>query len=197
VVFFTLPVHELSHAFAAYLLGDNTAKYRGRLSLNPLVHLDPLGSVLIVLFGFGWAKPVPVNLNNFKRPKLGMAITSFAGPLSNIISSFVLIIVLKILDVSGVDNYYVIEFFMTAAYINISLAIFNLIPIPPLDGSKILNAVLPFKAYYTILKYERYMWIILIAILATDVLAYPLTWLGVNIFNGLGSIVNLPFYYIF
>lgn len=197
VVFFTLPIHEFAHGLTAHLLGDRTPKYQGRLTLNPLAHLDPLGSVLIVLFGFGWAKPVQVNLNNFKKPKLGMAITALAGPLSNIICSLLLIIVLKILDVYGVYNYYVISFFMTAAYINISLAVFNLIPLPPLDGSKILNAVLPFKIYYKILRYERYMWIILIVILATNVLDYPLSWLGVNIFNGLANLVNLPFIYIF
>lgn len=197
VIFFTLPIHEFSHGLAAYLLGDNTPKYQGRLSLNPLVHLDLFGSIMIALFGFGWAKPVQVNLNNFKKPKLGMAITALAGPLSNLISAFLLIVILKIATMFGDVNYYVIDFFMTAAYINIGLAIFNLIPLPPLDGSKILNSVLPFKIYYKILKYERYMWIILVAILATDVLSYPLTWLSVNIFNGLGTIVDLPFIYIF
>lgn len=197
VIFFTLPIHEFSHGLAAHLLGDNTPKYQGRLSLNPLVHLDLFGSIMIALFGFGWAKPVQVNLNNFKKPKLGMAITALAGPLSNVVSAFVLIIVLKVLDVYGVDNYYVIDFFMTAAYINICLAVFNLIPLPPLDGSKILNAVLPFKIYYKILKFEKYMWIILVAILATDILEYPLTWLTVNVFNGLANIVNLPYIYIF
>lgn len=196
VVFFTMPIHEFSHGLAAHLLGDRTPKYQGRLTLNPFAHLDPIGAVMIALFGFGWAKPVQVNLNNFKKPKLGMAITALAGPLSNIISAFVLIVVLRILMAFEAVNMVVVTFFATAAYINISLAVFNLIPLPPLDGSKILNAVLPFKVYYKILRYERFMWIILVAILASDILSYPLSWLSVNVFNGLGSIVGLPIQYV-
>lgn len=189
VVFFTMPIHEFSHGLAAHLLGDRTPKYQGRLTLNPLAHIDPFGAVMIALFGFGWAKPVQVNLNNFKKPKLGMVITALAGPLSNLISAFVLLGVLRILFMFEVINTVVITFFTTAAYINISLAVFNLIPLPPLDGSKILNAVLPFKVYYKILRYERYMWIILVAILATDILSYPLSWLSGNVYNAFVSIL--------
>lgn len=197
VVFFTSPIHEFSHGLAAYLLGDNTPKYQGRLTLNPLVHIDPMGAVMIAVFGFGWAKPVQVNLNNFKRPKLGMALTALAGPASNIISAFLILIILKVITVFTDPNFYVVNFFVIAAHINISLAVFNLIPIPPLDGSKILNALLPFKAYYKILKFERYMWIILIFILASNVLSRPLSWLTAHVFNGLAWVVDLPYMYIF
>ncbi|MBI4652991.1 site-2 protease family protein [Candidatus Kuenenbacteria bacterium] len=144
-IIYALTVHEFFHAFAATFLGDNTAKDLGRLSLNPLVHLDVVGFLMLLLVGFGWGKPVPFNPNNLKNHKWGSAIIAFAGPLSNIVSCFIFLGVLKYLipffNLSPSDL--LIYFLNYLIIINIVLAIFNLIPIPPLDGSKILFAVLP------------------------------------------------------
>ena len=196
VVFFTMPIHEFAHALTAHLLGDNTAKYQGRLTLNPLAHIDPLGAVMIALVGFGWAKPVQVNLNNFKKPKLGIAITAAAGPITNLICAFLLIVILKVILMFTDLNIIIVEFIMIAAYINVSLAVFNLMPVPPLDGSKILNACLPFRWYYKILQYEGYVRIALLILLATNILSRPLSWLSTTVFNGLCSLVNLPYHFI-
>lgn len=169
VIFLTMPVHEWAHGFAASKLGDPTAKYYGRLRLNPLAHIDPVGALGILLFGIGWAKPVPVDPRYFKNPKRDMAITAFAGPLSNLIMAFLAIFVSNALQfaaflcigmVSYILYFVAIVFYYVAA-INISLAVFNLVPIPPLDGSKILAAFLSDRAYYTLMRYERYFTIIL------------------------------------
>lgn len=175
VVFLVLPVHEFAHGFAATKLGDPTPGYQGRMSLNPMRHIDYLGSLLIFLIGFGWAKPVQVDARYFKNPKGGMAITALAGPLSNIIVAFIssfLYSVLRFVYVltlpSGfwlsVINFFALIFFYITI-INISLAVFNLVPIPPLDGSKILAVILPDRIYYQLMRYERYFMIVLMALL--------------------------------
>ncbi len=167
-VLIALTVHEFAHGYTAYKLGDNTAKYMGRLSLNPLHHLDPLGTLCMVLFHFGWAKPVPINPRNFKNPKRDFAISALMGPLTNIVIGFIFgffyLLSLNLFYYQGMNSnipfvynslYYLADFCATFFSVNIGLGIFNLIPVPPFDGSRILNAVLPEKIYFKVMKYER------------------------------------------
>ncbi len=169
VVILSLSVHELSHGFAAWKLGDPTAKYDGRLSLNPLRHLDPFGTLSMLFFGFGWAKPVMINPNYFKNLKRDTALVSLAGPLSNFLLAFIGMFGLLYLY-PLTKSLYVFEFFSIWVIANISLGVFNLIPIPPLDGSKIFLSLLPRKMYYEILRYEQFGFIILIIALYLNVL---------------------------
>ena len=137
--------HELSHGLCAFALGDDTAKRQGRLTLNPLRHLDPMGLLMIVIFHFGWAKPVPVNPNNFRHPKRDMALTSLAGPAANAVITLVFLLLYGALYIplsSGAAGRYILQMLQLTAYISLALAIFNLIPLPPLDGSKILCILL-------------------------------------------------------
>lgn len=194
VIFLTLPIHEFAHGFAATKLGDPTPKYQGRLTLNPFAHIDYFGAVCILLFGFGWAKPVGVNMRNFKNPKLGMAITALAGPLSNIIVAFIAAL-LNGFAVVFLGEYewvfYLNLFFIFIAQINVSLAVFNLIPIPPLDGSRILNAILPDKIYYKLMRYERYLIIGVFALIYIGVLDGPIDYLSNLILSGIARLVNI------
>ena len=150
-----LVVHEVCHGLAAYWLGDPTAKRSNRLSLNPLHHLDIFGLIMMVTVGFGWAKPVPVNPRYFKRPKLGMAITALAGPLSNLLLALWLLLGVRVM-IDGNASMAWIEFLLDTAVLSLGLGVFNLIPIPPLDGSKIVAALLPDKQYNLLLRYERF-----------------------------------------
>ena len=159
----------MAHGFAAYKLGDNTAKYDGRLSLNPLRHIDPYGALCMLFFGFGWAKPVMVNPNYFKKPKRDMALTALFGPVSNFILAYIGMLAFLYLC-PLVNNIYFYNFFYLLISLNISLGIFNLIPIPPLDGSKIFLSLLPRSIYYEIMRYERFGFIVLIIALYLDVL---------------------------
>ena len=180
VVFCCLPIHELAHGLMAYALGDRTAKNQGRLSLNPLAHLNPLGTIMIFLFGIGYANPVPINPRNFKNVKGGMALTALAGPSANLLMGFVSVWGYYIFERIGTGNSFlqaVAMFFLYAAQINVMLAVFNLLPIPPLDGSKIVAAVLPDKAYYKYMMYERYIMIALMLLLFIGVLDTPISFL--------------------
>jgi len=173
-----LTVHEFCHGFAAYKLGDRTAKWQGRLSLNPARHIDPMGMILIILFGFGWAKPVMVNPFNLNNPKRDMAIISIAGPLSNFIFAFVAMLIFYPVAVQtgGAGMWwFVINFLQVLVVINIVLGIFNLIPFPPLDGSKILALFLPNHLYFrfTNFRYGMYIMILLIAFGVTGFIITP------------------------
>lgn len=171
-ILLSLTVHELSHGLAAYWMGDKTAKYSGRLSLNPMHHLEPIGAACLFLFGFGWAKPVPVNPWNFRHKKGGMAITALAGPIANFLLAFLAqlgMILLGGLSFSSVWVYriaavaYIVCDYLTL--VNLGLGIFNLIPVPPLDGSKILGAVIPNRCYRWYMNLERYGFIVLIVVI--------------------------------
>lgn len=165
VVVISLTVHEVSHGFVSYLLGDDTAKRMGRLTFNPIKHIDLIGALCMFVFKFGWAKAVPINPNRYKNFRLGTVVVSIAGPLSNFIMSFIatLTYVYLVFNTS-VSNELVYEFLITFIVLNISLAIFNLVPVSPLDGSKIFLAFLPERAYRFVLNYERYGFIVLIAL---------------------------------
>lgn len=196
VVFCCLPIHELAHGLMAKALGDDTAKNQGRLTLNPLKHLNPIGTVMIFLFGIGYANPVPINPRNFKNVKGGMALTAFAGPLSNILMAFVSVWGFQIINHIALSNSFLetlAVFFYFAAEVNIMLAVFNLLPIPPLDGSKILAAVLPNKTYFKYMQYERYVMIALMIMLFTGLLDKPIVFLSNILLNILSIIPNLVF----
>ena len=166
-----LTIHEFAHGYTAYKLGDETAKAQGRLTLNPTKHLDPLGALCLILFHFGWAKPVPINARNFKNPRRGFAISALAGPASNLILGFFtgFFYLLARTFFTPTESLFLtnlqlntILFLLYFFAINIGLGIFNLIPIPPFDGSRILNVLLPKKWYFKVMKYERkiYWWVI-------------------------------------
>ena len=195
VVFCTLPIHEFAHAVVADRLGDPTARRKGRLTLNPFAHLDLWGCLMIVLVGFGYAKPVPVNMRNFKNPKAGMAIVALAGPLSNLVMAILFLILRWVFSVYGTSDFTLIlaYFFYYAAYINVSLAVFNLLPIPPLDGSRIATALIPNETYYKIMQYERYIMIGLFVLLLTGILTRPLGLLTDVVIDGLEKLTSLPF----
>ncbi len=171
VLLLALSVHEFAHGFAAYCLGDSTAKRDGRLSLNPLRHIDPLGFLCMLVFRFGWAKPVMVGANNFKSPKYDMAITALAGPLSNFLLGFVAIFACYPLIQHYTDTgimFYVISFFVELCQMNIILGIFNMIPFPPLDGSKVFGVLLPNTAYFRFISGGRFGMIILLVLIYTN-----------------------------
>ena len=164
-----ITLHELSHGLVAYRLGDDTAKRAGRLTLNPLRHLDPMGMLMMVVFRFGWAKPVPVNMYRFKDPKRGMAVTALAGPVSNILISLVFLFLYGALYLplqSSSFGMYLLEMLQITAYLSLSFAVFNFLPIPPLDGSKVLFSVVSDETYMKLMRYERYGSIALIALVA-------------------------------
>lgn len=182
-VLLCLTVHETCHGLAAYALGDPTARRAHRLSLNPLRHIDWFGLLMMFLAGFGWAKPVPVNPNYFKKPKQGMALTALAGPVSNFLLALIMLLGARIFcDVASYTetNQRILDFILMVAILSIGLGLFNLVPIPPLDGSKVLFAVLPDRAYDQLMRYERYGMLVLFALVFFDVgssaLSQAISW---------------------
>ena len=202
-VLIALVLHELSHAYVSYRLGDPTPKYTGRLTLNPLKHLDLFGSLCLLFLGFGWAKPVQINPRYYKNAKLGTVWVSLAGPGMNFVLAFIgslgISLIMKITGGNSITfqteaGYKAFLYFYRFLYyfmlINIGLGIFNLIPFPPLDGSKVLAAVLPDKLYYTWMRYERYGQFVLLILLYTGILGTPLAYLRSYVFYGMQAATN-------
>ncbi len=208
VIFFSLTVHECSHGLAALALGDTTAKDRGRLTLNPFKHINPYGTVMMFLIGFGYAEPVPINPARFtkiKSRKAGMALTALAGPFSNFLLALISVFfyrltVVKMYSATSESLFNVLDvlnlFFFMMAIMNLSLMVFNLIPIPPLDGSRILNIFLPERYYFSLMRYEQYTSLIFFGIvfISTRIFNYDILFgIPEAIFNGLYKLVSLIF----
>jgi Zn-dependent protease len=187
--------HEFSHGLVAYWLGDKTAQERGRLSLKPWRHIDPLGLVLLVVAGFGWAKPVPVDLRYFKKPRRDFALVGLAGPVSNFLLALPALFLYTLTDMlaPALWDGLLALFFLYLAIVNVGLGVFNLFPIPPLDGSKVVGLLVPDRIYYRILAYERYGMALLALLLFTGVLDGPLGFLREQVFYGLSYVASRPF----
>ena len=208
VVLISLTFHECAHGFIAYKLGDPTAKCMGRLSLNPVRHIDPIGAICMLIFHFGWAKPVPIDTRYFKNPKWGMAISALAGPAANVLLGFIgcFLYTLSINFIrvaTGSFAYYIayawINFVFYFGWLNIALALFNLIPLPPLDGSRIFLIFLPEKSYFAVMKYEREISLGFLILLFLDSrllgghITGALSTVVYFVFNGFVSLFNLIF----
>ncbi len=200
-----LTVHELSHGAAAYRLGDPTAKNAGRLTLNPIRHIDPFGLLLMVTAHVGWAKPVPVDMRYFKRPKRDMALTALAGPASNFILAWLFLLLAggaeRLLFGAALASapewvlttlYYLFLFLVDGAVLSVGLGVFNLFPVPPLDGSRILFALFPDKVYYAAMRYERYIMVAMLVLVWLGALDKPLTFLITHIVNFLCTVSFFP-----
>ena len=198
VLLTAIPIHECAHAWASNKLGDPTAKNLGRLTLNPLPHLDLIGSVLMLFTGFGWAKPVPVTTRNFKNVKKGMILTALAGPAANILLALLSLILYKLwcyflyplLAINFTTASAIAQIFYIMCLLNINLAVFNLIPIPPLDGSRVRPAVLPARLYYKVMQYEQYIIYGVFIILMLGWLDGPLSFLRGVVYNFLNLITG-------
>lgn len=196
ILLIALPIHECSHALIAKMLGDDTAEEQGRITLNPFSHIDPMGAIGILVFGIGWAKAVPVNPRRARKvsQKTAMAITAAAGPVSNVVVSLIFMIAEKIIIVaSGLNDptaYYVATALDMVLSINLSLAVFNLLPIPPFDGSRIFLAFLPTKYYFSIMRYERFIMIGILVLLYTGILSLPMGILENLLYSGLDIITS-------
>lgn len=187
-VLICITMHECCHGLCALALGDDTAKRMGRLSLNPLKHFDILGFIMLVTVGFGWAKPVPVDMRRFTEPRRGMALTALAGPASNIVLAIVALFAYGVLFdalYESVVGFLVLHTILHTAYVSVSLAVFNIIPIPPLDGSKVLFSLIPDEAYNKLMRYERYGMLLLVLLLSTDVISEPLSTMTRNVIDKL------------
>ena len=211
IVFLALPLHELAHGWVAYKLGDPTAKYEGRLTLNPLASIDPMGAMFLLLFGIGWAKPVPINTRYFRKPKRDMALTAAAGPAANLLLGLINAVLYGLfwglfkaqayLGLTGMLLTFLLilaDTFFYAAAINFMFMLFNLIPIPPFDGSRIALAFLPDRIYFGIMRYERQiMFGLLIVMLVLSNFGYsPIGYVATKLPNLIGNpiaqgIVNL------
>ncbi|MDD6799318.1 MAG: site-2 protease family protein [Firmicutes bacterium] len=205
-ILIALSFHEFAHAYSAYKLGDTTARSFGRLTLNPIKHLDLFGTLCMLLFGFGWAKPVPINSRNFKNPRRDIPLTALAGPVMNFLLCFIGVLIFRIsiaiytaigfnvssfmLDFETISlNFWTI--FLT---LNVYLGVFNLLPVPPLDGSRIFLSFLPDKLYYGIMKYERYIVLVIMLLLYLGWLSKPLAYVSSLIIQAFDFLIGLiPF----
>lgn len=203
VLITTIPVHESAHGLVSYWLGDPTAKAQGRITLNPLKHFDLMGSICLLFAGVGWAKPVPVNSGYYKRKKLGMAITALAGPAANFMMAMISMILYKFVAVyafyhgAGAVLEFIIVLLWTMTFSNIVLGVFNLMPFPPFDGSRIYSIFLPEKWYFGIMKYERYIFGGVILLVFFGVLDTPLGFLYESCLNLLDKATFLADYIAF
>ncbi len=199
-VLIALSFHEYAHGWAAYKLGDPTAKHMGRLTLNPIKHFHPIGMLMMLLVGIGWANPVPINARYFKNPKKGMAITAAAGPIMNLILGFVGLFIYSLIirllgPVSSIELaipiYAALLFFSNFCYMNVFLAVFNLLPIPPFDGSRVMFAFLSDRHYFAIMKYERIIMFVVLIAIATGTLSLPFGYITEYIITGMEWIIGL------
>ncbi len=181
VMLVAIPVHEAAHALVSWKLGDSTAKDYGRLTLNPMAHFDLLGALCMVFVGVGWAKPVPTDPRRFKNPKAGMALSAAAGPVSNILIAFVSVLLYKVIYYMAPGTQFwafMLFLLFNMANVNIVLAVFNLLPIPPFDGSRLITVFLPPRLYFGIMRYERYIMMGMFLLLILGVLDAPLAFLN-------------------
>ena len=210
-ILISLTVHEYCHGYAAYKCGDNTAQWNGRLTLNPVKHLDPIGTIMMLLFGFGYARPVPINPRNFNNYKRDLCIVSLAGPLSNVFLALIGLLlhygVLQIIALQSAQTFVTVlnsnMFMMWQIFItsfisaNASLAVFNLLPIPPLDGSRIVSSFLPAKLAYYYNKYENYIMLAVLALLYLNILDGVIYWLRGGLITFLNWLVTrIPFTFL-
>ena len=176
-----IPLHESAHAWASAKLGDPTAKNMGRLTLNPFAHFDLMGALCMIVAGVGWAKPVPVYPTRYKNPKVGMALSAAAGPLSNFLAAYLFVVLDKLVYYFAPQTmlWGMVELFLQVLVsLNLSLAIFNLLPVPPFDGSRIATLFLPSKWYFRVMQYERYLFIAMFVLLVMGVFDAPLAWMN-------------------
>ena len=196
IMLVAFPLHECAHGWVATLLGDTTAEESGRLTLNPIAHIDPMGAIAMLLFGVGWAKPVPINPSKCTKvkPKMAMALTAAAGPLSNLLLAFIVEIIFKVVLYSNTEillsgresmYYYLVIALNQIIYLNIYLAIFNLLPIPPFDGSRVFLSFLPTKIYFKVMRYERVIMGVIVILLLLGVFSIPLNFLTGHIYRGM------------
>lgn len=201
VMLIAIPFHESAHALVSYWQGDDTAVRAGRLSMNPARHFDPLGALCMVLGGVGWARPVGINPRRYRNPKLGMAVSAAAGPVSNLLLAWGCYALLKVVVYSGMDNSaaggYIALFLQLMTQMNCTLAVFNLIPVPPFDGSRILLLFLPERLYFQAMRYERYIMLAVLALVLLGVLDGPLSaaqYGAVRLLDRLTRFVDLAFF---
>ncbi len=198
LVFCVIPMHEYAHAWMAYKMGDKSIKLRGRLTMNPLAHIDPVGAIMIALIGFGWGRPTPVDERNFKDPRKGIALTALAGPVANLLLGFVLLfIATAFYCVSGIVNTIlgvaIYNFLYISAQITIYLAVLNLLPIPGFDGFSVLSVFLTDKQYYTIMANQQIISMVVIVLLFSGMLSKPLSLVADLIIQLFTTVSALPF----
>lgn len=206
IILFSLTIHECAHGWAAMKLGDRTAYNLGRLTLNPLKHLDPIGFICMLLFGYGWAKPVPIVTRNFENPRKGMALSAIAGPISNLLLGFCFVILhnlagfcflqffgfgSSISERAFIIAQLVLIFFEMGAQLNVYLAVFNLLPVPPFDGSRFFYVFLPTKWYFKVMQYERYIMIGILVLFYFGILSIPLDFISGLILDGMYWLIGL------